>query len=193
MNLNYIEEELNKLPKNIKNNIIINKDTLKLPKTEFYKIVKSSEIQRLEDLLVHNDCINETSLYDIGIKKKKYDFNVIKIKKGTNIYKTFQGFPLEKDIISYSKKNLVKPSWFGNKYLCYAIARNDWGSIVSLKLVRSIYLIDYFDAHNLDLIFKLLKNIDKPYFNVEKTITTIKIATGYQKTLSEQILFLYKD
>lgn len=188
-----IDNELKKLPKEIQNNIIINKDTIKLRSSNFSKNVKSSDIQKLEKLFTNNSCVNKKSLYDIGFKQKLYNFNVIKIKKGNHLYKTFQGFPLENDLRLYSETHLSKPSWFGNKYLCYAIARNDWGSIVSFKLKRDLFLIDYFDSHNLDIIFQFLRDIQNPTIDIENIINIIKISTGYDKSLSEQILFLFNN
>jgi hypothetical protein len=189
----YLKKEVKKIPLELQQKIIVNKNIQTLPPSNFANCVKSSEIQKLEKLLMNN-CIKDESLYDLSKPVVIDGFNVRLIKKGTNIYKEFQGFVTKEQILSYSEKNPNKPSWFGNKFLVYAIARNDWGSIVSLVASKDLYLIDYFDNNNLEKLITLLSSYpNMPNIDIKQIINMLIYSTGYNISLSEQLEYIIKN
>jgi endonuclease/exonuclease/phosphatase family metal-dependent hydrolase len=151
--------------------------------TKFIEYVDHKPLVELNREL--GKCVDSKSLYDIGIKGQKEGFNVIILKKGTNIYKSFPGFPSEDDIIEYQSKNM--PSWLGNKYLILAICKTHWNSIVSYKLVDDIYLIDYFDDHNLKLLLSKINELDIHHQKKEHIKNIVRLATGYNVSPSYQL------
>ena len=189
------------MPKKIQNIIKIDKHTntnLKLVKSEYNKIINSTEIDKLDNLL-NKKCVNEPSLYNISTEIIIDDFIIKKIPKGTNIYKGFNGFYNEVDILTYSKKHINNPSWFGNKYFSYKFAKEQWGSLVSFKLIEDIFLIDFYNIHNIKKIIEILELIPELDYNIynidnkEKFIYKIKIITGYNVSLLDQIIYIQNN
>ena len=191
-----IRDEIMKLPDNIKDMIIINRDIERLTESNFSKAIESEEIHKMEQKLLSNVCETEDSLYDLSTETEIDGYVVRVIPKGANIYKTFQGFITEEDLRKFSESNLDRPSWLGYKHLCYAIARSDWGSIVSFKVLEPIYLIDYFNEKNLNKMLKLFESLpDSTYgkYGKKRFIDTFKYASGYAVSLSNQILHLVNN
>ena len=141
-------------------------------------------------------CLNEKSLYDISTEIIIDGFVIIKFAKGINIYKGFNGFYTEKDILEYSTKNINKYCWFGNKYFCYDFAKQRWSGLVSFKLIDDIYLIDFYNINNIKKMIEILESIPvleyKNYNidNKENFILKIKMITGYNVSLLEQIMYI---
>ena len=78
----------------------------------------------------------------------------------------------------------------------YTIASIDWGSLVSFKLTKDIYLIDYFDLDNLKKIYELAESIHANKFigyNKAKFLEVLKVSTGFNTTLNNQLLYLDKN
>jgi len=188
--------ELQDLSYEIKNKIIINKKlNLNIPNSKFSKYIKSKKINELENKLLSNICINDKSYYELSTEIIIDGYICRMIPIGTNIYKCFKGFLTENQINNYSKNNLDKPSWMTNKYSCYYYARNNWLSIVSFKVIKPIYLIDYFNLTNLTKIFKLIKSLPENIFknfDRNKFLYIIKYTTGFNISLKDQILFFHK-
>jgi hypothetical protein len=180
-----MENKLKKeLPEHIFNKIVFNKPTTGLQSSTFSSYIKNNdEIKKLDEIL-NNGCVKQISLYELSQPKIVDGWKVRVIKKGTNIYKSFQGFLTENDIIKYTKQNLNNPSWFGNKYLVYAITKTDWNSIISFTLIKDLVLIDYFDEYNLNKLVKLINN--------NNIIKILKIASGFKTSLSKQIEYLHE-
>jgi hypothetical protein len=189
--------EINKLPKIITDNIIINKKIDKINiDNKFFKYVKSEKLEKIDFFIRNNYISNE--LYDNSVECIKDGFICRKISIGRTIYKTFTGFLLEDDIINYSNNNLDKPSWFGNKYICYTYAKIAFGSIIAFKIIKEIYLIDFFNIKNIKKIIEIIKvinPIDFENYNVSKNkfLKHIQIITGYNISLSEHIKSLYYE
>jgi len=180
-----MENKLKKeLPEHIFNKIIFNKHTYGLPSSSFSSNIKNNDEMLKLDEIFNNGCVKQISLYELSIPKIVDGWKVRVIKKGTNIYKSFQSFLTENDIIKYNEKNLDNPSWFGNKYLVYAITKTDWNSIISFKLIKDLVLIDYFDEYNLNKLIKLINN--------KNIIKILKIASGFKTSLSNQIKYLHE-
>ena len=115
-NTNYIKSEISKMPKSIQNIIKINKYIKKKElNSDYNKIINSVEIDKLDNKIIKNKCINDISIYNISTEVIIDDFIVRKIPKGIHIYKGFFGFYTEKEILEYSKQNINKASWLGNK------------------------------------------------------------------------------
>jgi hypothetical protein len=194
-NINYIKSEILKMPKSIQDIIIINKiKPIEQPNSNYCKLIKSIAINKLDKLLT-DKCFNEQSLYDIGTTVIIDGFIVKKIPKGTNIYKGFVSFYKEQDIIQYSQQNINKAVWFGNKHVSYKWAKNLWGSLVSFKVIEDIHLIDFYNIHNIKKILELLEFLKEQEFifdNKTKFINKIKMITGFNVSLLEQILFTQK-
>jgi endonuclease/exonuclease/phosphatase family metal-dependent hydrolase len=181
--------EINELPESIQKRIILNYPPPLLITNNFPQVIGNGPgIQNIEREL-NEGCVHKKSLYNISKSAIVDGFNVRVIPKGTNIYKTFQGFLTWDAIYNYANNNKNKPSWLGNKYLCYSIAKSDWGSVVSFKCVEDIVLIDYFNKNNIQKIINLLEK-EK---NSENIIYLLKMASGYNISLKEQILFYEKE
>jgi endonuclease/exonuclease/phosphatase family metal-dependent hydrolase len=203
-NTNYIKSEISKMPKSIKDIIIINKpmnkQDLELPldsNSQYNKIINSEAIDKLYNLM-NKKCLLEKSLYDISTEIIIDGFIIRKFPKGINIYKGLYGFYTEKDILKYSKENLNKFVWFGNKYFSYDFAKILFGSLVSFKVIDDIYLIDFYNIHNIKKILEILESItifdnDNDNDNKEKFIFKLKIMTGYDVSLLEQINYIRKN
>jgi len=180
-----MEEKLKqKLPKLIFDKLIFNKPAINLRTTTFLSNIENNNEMEKLDKIINNGCVKQKSLYELSEPKIINGWNVRVIKKDTKIYKTFQGFLSENDIINYNKNNLNRPSWFGNKYLVYAITTIDWNSIVAFTVIKDLILIDYFNENNLNRLIKLI--------NDNEIIDTLKIASGFKVSLVNQIKYLHK-
>jgi endonuclease/exonuclease/phosphatase family metal-dependent hydrolase len=193
-NTNYIKSEISKMPKSIQNIIKINKYIKKKElNSDYNKIINSVEIDKLDNKIIKNKCINDISIYNISTEVIIDDFIVRKIPKGIHIYKGFFGFYTEKEILEYSKQNINKASWLGNKYVGYKWSKGIWGGLVSFKTIEDIYLIDFYNIHNINKIIELLesnKEIDSIFNNKKNFINKIKMITGINVSLLEQIVFI---
>ena len=200
-NTNYIKSEILNMPQSIQDIIIINKP-IKIQelsiKSDYNKIINSAEIDKL-DKLMQNRCLLEKSLYDISTEVIIDNFVIRKIPKGINIYKAFNGFYTETDILNYSKQNINNVCWFGNKYYCYNLAKERWGSLVSFTVIDDIYLIDFYNINNIKKCIEILESIpvldytNNNIDNKEKFILNIKMITGYNVSLLEQIMYIRKN
>ena len=180
-----METQLRKeLPPEIFNKIKFNRPVLGLPSSSFSSQIKNNKELLKLDSILEKGCVDQPGIYNISKPDIVDGWHVRIIPKGTNIYKSFQGFVTEDQIKKYNKNDPTRPSWFGNKYGVYAITRTDWNCMVSFKLTKDIVLIDYFDEHNLQKIVDLVNDKD--------IINTVKMSTGFKMTLSDQIRYLYK-
>jgi hypothetical protein len=188
-NTNYIKKEILKMPKSIQNIIKIDNPipkyiNLKIIKTDYNKMINSIAMDNI-NILLNNKCINKPSLYNISTEVIIDDFILRKIPKGINIYKSFYGFYTESDILSYSEQNKNNVAWFGNKYICYVVAKENWGGVVSFKTTKDIFLLDFYNIHNIKKIIELLETIKETEF-----ITKIKMFTGYNVSILDQFNYI---
>jgi len=191
-----LREELNKLPQHIKDFIVINREAKPLLASTFSKYIGTKDLIEMEKYIMNNSCVKEQSLYDLSYEEIIDGFVMRVIPKGTKLYKTFEYFITEKQIKEYCKENLYKPAWFGNKYVCYAIARIMWGGIVSFTIDKPIYLIDMFNLQNLDKIYNELESMPSELFeNYGKSnfLNDFRIIHGYRISLSEKLNLIYNN
>ena len=177
-----IEDIKKDIPKKYLNRIIfIEKNIFPIKQNNFVKLIGGhEEVKKLDNLIMSNKCLLETSLYKLSEPDKLNGFNIRKIKKGTNIYKSFPGFITENMINEYIKSD-YEISFLSNKYLCYYISKINYHCLVSFKLKEDLILLDYFDIHNLKIIYNLLPN---------KLKYTFKNTFGFNVSLAEQIIYL---
>lgn len=208
-----MRDELNRLPKHIRDIIVINKPVHKLQPSNYSNSTGSKEIMDLEEKMINNYCINDKSLYDMTHEEVLDGFVMRVLPAGTNFYNTNHIFITEGQFKDACIYNQNKPIWIGNKYFCYFFARQSEGVLLSLKVDKPIYLLDIFNLDNLDRIHDILLNEpndsfekydDKHMFsylisdynedNYQKKIflKLFYIKYGYKITLSQKIHDIYK-
>ena len=190
--INSINEEIDNLPDDIKDRIIINYEGRGLRKSNFYKyILDNKEINILEKSL-RKGCINDISLIELCKSDKIDGFNVLILPKGTLIYKSFHGYMTEEQTNKYlNTTDINAPSWFGNKYFTYAICRDLWEGLVSFIVQKDLIFIDMFDTHNIKKIIDII-NTNNEYLLSMNFINDIKLKNGYKKSLESQLVYLSK-
>jgi hypothetical protein len=158
---------------------------------DFKNYINSPALDEIDSHI--KKCVSAKSIYNMTSPDVISGFNIRKIKKGTNIYKSFSGFYTEDDIKKYQSKP-DSLSYLGSKYLTYAISKSYWNSIVSYKAIKDIYLIDFFDEANLENIIKKINRLKKTIGQKKANdiIDAIRTSTGYQKTVKQQMDVLHR-
>jgi len=177
------------LSPDVKNKIIWNKKLDVIYSSTYVDYTNNDSIRKLEDL-INSGAINKKSLFDKCTKNKICHFDILSLKN-THIYKTFLGFPNDEQILKYCQENLNKPSYFGNKYICYSIARSIFGGIVVYQVCDNLNLIDLFNIKNIKLLVKCAKKY-LPEELLDDFIFNLCFSTGYSYALHEQITNLSK-
>ena len=94
----------------------------------FYKVINCPHFKKIEDSRL-GKCIMVPSLYDQCKKIKKNGLDLCILKKGSLIYKTFDGFITEEKEKEYLEKHPNGVSWYGNIYVSYDFAKNTYGGL----------------------------------------------------------------
>jgi hypothetical protein len=184
--LNNVHKRLNGIEYKI---IYIEKDSEEYAKfkkrndsfNNFYKIINCPHFKTIEDIL-STKCIKLPSIYDQCKKVKKNGLELCILKKGSYIYKTFNGFMTEKMEKDYLDKNPNGISWYGNIYASYNFAKSVYGGLNVYILTKDIILFDYFNYNNLKILINYLyKNKCNKYL-----INNIKLYTGFQISKEKQ-------
>jgi hypothetical protein len=163
----------------------INKYMEEYFKSTFLQEVYNDELYKLEKQINNSKCINELSIYEQcdTVKKNGLYFKVL--KKNTNIYKCVTGFIKIEDEEKYFKKiDKSIPTWFGNKYIVYNLAKTSYYGINCYTAVKDIYLIDLFNENNFEIILKLINNT--------KLEENLKKYSSYNLSLIKTLVNLFK-
>jgi hypothetical protein len=178
-----LKQDIDQLPDNIKNMILYDVNYSTIYKNKFHKYIgNSNEIKTIEKELNSYGIDKNKSIYSKCVKSTMNGFDVMILKKGNKIYKEFLGFYTEETILNYMKNNKSFPSFFGNKFLCYSFAKNEWGSVVAFEVTDDIVMIDFFNTANFMKLLQEIKNVDMDH-------EYFKLAFGYKMSLNEQIKF----
>jgi endonuclease/exonuclease/phosphatase family metal-dependent hydrolase len=190
----YTEDEFNneidKLDNNLKKKIVINEFLNVKLKSNFIKFINNKDIKKLDNLL-NKKGIDDKTLFDMGKKYSKYDFELL-ILDNINIYRTYFGFVNKENEDDYYKKNLNQWVYLGNKYFCFLLTRIMWGGISSYIISKKIILFDIFNINNIKQVIKLSYKKINDKIERDKFIKYLKIFTGYDTSLKDQILFINK-
>lgn len=186
--------ELDSLPDAIKKKILVNPEVRGLyPNPDFLPAIGASPELRALDEAISAGCVAEPSPYEQS-KPGVVDGYAVRIfPRGWRIYKAFLGFLSEKQVRGFAEKNPDRPSWMGDKYLTYAIARTDWGSIVSFELKQDLVLLDYFHLANLEKLLAEIESLSAEFprgRSARDVVRAIRIATGYGLTPAEHLKIL---
>jgi hypothetical protein len=175
--------ELDGLPDDIREKVVLNYEPRGLQANpEFLPAVGDPPALREIDRAISAGCVREPSLYAQSRPGTVDGYAVRIFPKGWHIYKTFLGFVTEEQVKEYTAKNPDRPSWCGDQYLTYAIARTDWGTIVSFRLEADLVLLDFFDVSNLERLVAEIKELAAefpPSLPAEKAIRVLRLSTGF--------------
>lgn len=180
--------EINKLDDNLKKKIEINDFTNIKLKSNFIKFINNKDIKKLDNLL-NKKGIKDKNLFDMGKDYLKYGLELL-ILDDINVYRTYIGFITKENEDNYYKKNLNKWVFLGNKYYCYYLAKIMWGGISSYIINKKIMLLDIFNINNIKHIIKLSYKKINDTVERDKFIKCLKIFTGYDTSLKDQLLFI---
>ena len=178
--------ELGSLPAELRGMVVLNHRPAGLPpSSEFLDAVGRPAALSAIDAAISAGCVKEPSLYALSREDTVDGFAVRIFPKGWHLYKTFLGFVGGEQARAFALKHPRRPSWFGDKFLTYAIARSDWGSISSFRLEEDLVLLDYFNVANLE---RLVAEIEggggvAPAAVVER----LRRATGLGLSPAEQV------
>jgi hypothetical protein len=122
-------------------------------KSNYIDYIQNKDIQALDKLLNEDD-ISDKDISDDGTIVKKYNFELL-VLKNTNIYRSYIGFVTREAEKIFYKNNNKQLVYLSNKYFCYFVAREFWGSVSSYKVNKKLVLLDFFNVNNIDNIIKL--------------------------------------
>jgi endonuclease/exonuclease/phosphatase family metal-dependent hydrolase len=180
----------------IKNKIINQENGIKLvidphytdvSHSNFTKYITNEAIQEIENIFTSQKCVKEPSLYD-QLKSVVHDGLKYKVlSKGTYLFKAMPGFitpEMENDYIKSQPD--FKPMWFGQKYIAYGYARNNYLGVHVYEVTDDIHIIDIGETIGelITILEKHLSRSDIDYF---------KYTIGYDITAMEQLIKLVKE
>jgi endonuclease/exonuclease/phosphatase family metal-dependent hydrolase len=178
--------ELEGLPADIRKMVVLNPRARGLQADpEFLAAVGDPPALREIDRAISAGCVKEPSLYARSRAAVVDGYAVRVFPKGWHVYKTFLGFVEEEQTTRFAREHPDRPSWYGDKFLTYAIARSDWGTIVSFRLEEDLVLLDYFNTANLGRIVGELHDIElagsglKSPLSARDLVATLRRATGF--------------
>jgi len=188
--------ELDDLPADIREMVALNHKARGLQENpEFLPAVGSPPALCEIDKAISAGCVKEPSLYAQSRADTVDGYAVRVFPKGWHIYKTFLGFVTEAQVTDFARKHPNRPSWCGDKYLTYAVARTDWGSIVSFRLEKDLVLLDYFNTANLERLVAEIDSLKGEFPSsrpAKDVITTLRNATGFGLEPADHIRALAK-
>lgn len=173
----------------------VNPEVRGLPRNDdFLPAVGNPPALRALDAAISNGCVGAPSLYEQSRPAVVDGYAVRVFPKGWHIYKAFLGFLSEEQIRRFARDNPGRPSWLGDQYLTYAIARTDWGSVVSFRLEADLVLLDYFNPANLERLFAEIESLSAEFSRsrpAAQVVRSIRLATGFGMSPAEHLQALY--
>ena len=197
---NELRFKVDKLKKKYNYNITINKynDTHNNPinnisdiDTKFINYINNSYIKQIDKVV---DNLRIYAKRSININKKIIinGFEVFHLKQNKNIYRCYRGFIYKKEQDEFYKKHKNSYSYLSDKYIVYDIARRNWGGVCSYKIIKDIFLIDFFNINNIKKLIDLSYIYIKDIKIRNKFIYYMRLCSGYNMSFEKQIIELNK-
>lgn len=167
--------------------LVINPHYTGVSHSNFAKHITNDAIQELEKVFTTKHCIEGDSLYDSMKTVTHNGFQCKILPKGSFLFKTMPAFTtpqMEAEYIKHQPDD--KPMWFGQKYISYGYARNNYFGINVYEVTDDIYFLDMNESIGkmIELLKLHLTNDDIEYF---------KYTMGYDIGAVEQLVRLVKE